>query len=38
MKNGIRGKILRFVVSFAAIGLIVFFMRDKLHDSIAILR
>jgi glycosyltransferase 2 family protein len=33
-----RGKILRFVISFAAIGLIVFFMRDKLHESMAILR
>ncbi len=36
--NGIRGKILRFVISFAAIGLILFFMRDKLHESMAILR
>jgi len=33
-----KGKILRFVISFAAIGLIVFFMRDKLHESMAILR
>ena len=36
--NGIRGKILRFAISFAAIGLILFFMRDKLHGSMAILR
>lgn len=33
-----KGKILRFFISFAAIGLIVFFMRDKLHESMAILR
>lgn len=33
-----KGKILRFVISFAAIGLIVFFMRGKLHESMAILR
>ncbi len=38
MNNGIRGKILRFVVSFAAIGLIIYFMRGKLHESMAILR
>jgi len=38
MSNGVRGKIVRFVISFAAIGLIIFFMRDKLHDSMAILR
>ncbi len=36
--SGAKGKILRFVISFAAIGLIVFFMRDKLHESMAILR
>lgn len=33
-----KGKILRFAISFAAIGLIVFFMRGKLHESMAILR
>jgi uncharacterized protein (TIRG00374 family) len=33
-----RGKILRFAISFAAIGLIVYFMRGKLHESMAILR
>jgi len=37
-KSGMKGKILRFVISFAAIGLIVYFMRDKLHESMAILR
>ncbi|HOW58945.1 MAG TPA: lysylphosphatidylglycerol synthase transmembrane domain-containing protein [Candidatus Omnitrophota bacterium] len=36
--NGIKGKIIRFFISFAAIGIIVFFMRDKLHDAMAILR
>ncbi len=36
--KGAKGKILRFIISFAAIGLIVYFMRDKLHDSMAILR
>jgi len=36
--NGLRGKILRFVISFAAIGLILYFMRGKLHESMAILR
>lgn len=36
--NGAKGKILRFVISLAAIGLIVFFMRDKLHEAMAILR
>ncbi len=33
-----KGKILRFIISFAAIGLIVYVMRDKLHESMAILR
>ena len=33
-----KGKVLRFVISFAAIGLIVFFMRGKLQESMAILR
>lgn len=33
-----KGKIVRFAISFAAIGLIVFFMRDKLHESVAILK
>ncbi len=33
-----KGKILRFAISFAAIGLIIFFMRGKLHESMAILR
>ncbi|MFA7255786.1 MAG: lysylphosphatidylglycerol synthase transmembrane domain-containing protein [Candidatus Omnitrophota bacterium] len=33
-----RSKILRFVISFAAIGLILYFMRGKLHESMAILR
>jgi len=37
-KSGLKGKILRFVISFAAIGLIVYFMRGKLHESMAILR
>lgn len=36
--NGIRGKILRFVISFAAIGLVMFMMRDKLHEAMNILR
>jgi uncharacterized protein (TIRG00374 family) len=36
--SGAKGKILRFVISFAAIGLILFFMRGKLHESMAILR
>jgi uncharacterized protein (TIRG00374 family) len=36
--SGAKGKILRFIISFAAIGLIIFFMRDKLHESMAILR
>ena len=36
--SGAKGKILRFSISFAAIGLIIFFMRDKLHESMAILR
>ena len=36
--SGAKGKIFRFVISLAAIGLIVFFMRDKLHQSMAILR
>jgi len=36
--NGVKGKILRFVISFVAIGLVLFFMRDKLHESLAILR
>ena len=33
-----RGKILRFSISFIAIGLIIYFMRGKLHEAIAILR
>jgi uncharacterized protein (TIRG00374 family) len=33
-----KGKILRFAISFAAIGVIVYVMRDKIHDSMAILR
>ncbi len=33
-----KNKILRFAISFAAIGLIVYFMRGKLHEAIAILR
>ncbi|MEI7750802.1 MAG: lysylphosphatidylglycerol synthase transmembrane domain-containing protein [Candidatus Omnitrophota bacterium] len=33
-----KGKILRFSISFIAIGLILFFMRGKLHESMAILR
>ena len=33
-----KGKILRFSISFVAIGLIIFFMRGKLHESMAILR
>ena len=37
-KNGVSGKILRFAISFAAIGIIVYFMRGKLHESMAILR
>ena len=36
--SGAKGKILRFAISFAAIGLIIFFMRDKLHEAMAILR
>ena len=36
--SGAKGKVLRFVISLAAIGLIVFFMRDKLHASMNILR
>lgn len=36
--SGAKGKILRFGISFAAIGLILFIMRDKLHESMAILR
>lgn len=36
--SGTRGKILRFVISFAAIGFIVYFMRGKLHESMGILR
>ena len=36
--SGAKGKILRFVISFAAIGLIVYFMRGKLHESMVILR
>jgi hypothetical protein len=36
--NGIRGKILRFVISFAAIGVIAYIMRGKIHESMAILR
>jgi glycosyltransferase 2 family protein len=37
-KSGMKGKILRFAISFAAIGLILYFMRGKLHESMAILR
>lgn len=37
MKSGIKGKLLRFAISFAAIGLILYFMRDKVHGSMAIL-
>lgn len=33
-----RSKILRFAISFVAIGLILYFMRGKLHESMAILR
>lgn len=36
--SGAKGKILRFVISFAAIALIAYFMRGKLHDAVAILR
>jgi hypothetical protein len=36
--SGAKGKILRFFISFAAIGLIIFFMRGKLHEAMAILR
>lgn len=36
MKSSL-GKILRFVVSFAAMGLIVFIMRDKMHEAMQIL-
>jgi len=36
--SGIKGKILRFVISFAAIGLIIYFMRGKIHEAVAILR
>jgi len=36
--SGAKGKILRFFISFGAIGLIVFFMRDKLHEAMTILR
>lgn len=36
--SGTKGKVLRFAVSFAAIGLIIFFMRDKLQESLVILR
>ena len=36
--SGMRGKILRFAISFAALGLIIFVMRGKLHESMAILR
>jgi len=38
MMKGAKGKILRFVISFVAIGLTVYFMRDKLHEAAAILR
>jgi glycosyltransferase 2 family protein len=38
MENSMKGKILRFSISFVSIGLIVFFMRGKLHESMAILR
>lgn len=36
--SGAKGKILRFAISLAALGMIGFFMRDKIHDSISILR
>ena len=36
--SGAKGKILRFVISLVAIGLIAYFMRGKLHESLAILR
>ena len=38
MKSGLWGKVLRFFISFAAIGLVLYFMRGKLHESMAILR
>ncbi|HPS37581.1 MAG TPA: lysylphosphatidylglycerol synthase transmembrane domain-containing protein, partial [Candidatus Omnitrophota bacterium] len=38
MKNGLRGKILRFFISFAVLGLVIFLMRDKLHESLGILK
>ena len=36
--SGARGKILRFFISFVTIGLIVYFMRDKIQEALAILR
>ena len=35
--KGAKGKILRFVISFAAVGLTLYFMRGKLHEAMAIL-
>ncbi|MBU9889268.1 MAG: flippase-like domain-containing protein [Candidatus Omnitrophica bacterium] len=36
--SGSQGKILRFLISIAAMGLIFYVMRDKIHESMAILR
>ena len=36
--KGARGKILRFFISFAAVGLTIYFMRGKLHEAMGILR
>jgi len=36
--SGSKGKILRILISFGAIALVVYFMRDKLHEAFAILR
>ena len=38
MKGGLRGNIFRFAVSFAALGLVVFFMRGKLDEACHVLR
>jgi len=36
--QGAKGKILRFLISFLAVGLTIYFMRGKLHEAMTILR
>ena len=38
MKSGLRSSLLRLMISFGAIGIIVFLLRHKLHDAFVILR